>query len=81
MSTFADGMTVLMLNNPFYSQLLMKLRHIEDKNVGTLCVSFGALTYNPDFLAMLDDDECVMAIAHEIQHCVLEHLPMMQFYG
>lgn len=80
MSTFADAVTVLMLNHPFYSQLLMKFKHVEDTSMPTAYVTPTTLGYNPDFLAKLDDDECVFVVAHEIQHAVLEHLPMMQFY-
>lgn len=80
MATFDDCVTSLMLSNPFFSQLLMRLNIEPDDSIGTCAVSINTLYYSPAFFAKLDVDEGVFAIAHEVQHCILQHVEMLHTF-
>lgn len=78
---FDDALMSLLMSQPFFGSLLMKLGHVEDKDIPTLCVDGRNVRYNPDFLAQLDLDEVVFSIAHEVMHEAYQHLPRMRYYA
>lgn len=80
MNLFDEAKMALLMTQPFFGTLLMKLEHVEDRSVPTLCVSTRRIHYNPDFLATLDLDEVVFCVAHEIMHVAWMHLPRMRHY-
>lgn len=80
MTTFDDAATAMLLAHPFFGSLLLKVEHKADDGVGTACISEKELTYSPQFFASLDSDSGVFVVAHEITHCVLQHLPQLREY-
>lgn len=80
MADYTDCKFALQLSQPFYGTLINKLRHTEDENIPTLCVTPYGVRYNPAFMAKLTDDEGVFCIAHEIQHLAWDHLSRMAVY-
>lgn len=60
--------------HPFFGRLVMSLKFIEKKAVGTMGVNkYGVLYYNPDFVDKLSQDELKAVLAHEVLHCAFEH--------
>lgn len=66
--------TALILDHPFFGQLALRLRLIEDNTVPTLCVNGKVIRYNPDFVDGLSPALTRSALVHEVGHCVFEHI-------
>lgn len=77
---FEEAKAVLLFSQPFFGTLLLKLKHVERRDLPTLCVTKSSLEYNPDFLDTLTLDEVVFCIAHEVMHHAWMHLPRMEHY-
>lgn len=80
MAKFDEAVAVLLLGQPFFGTLLMKMEHIQTEEVPTLCVNHNQLLYNQTFLDTLDLDETVFCVAHEVMHQAWQHLPRMSYY-
>lgn len=63
----------LILDQPFYGALCMRLPMIEDETVGTFCTDGKEIRYSPAFLDKLKPREIQAVIAHEVLHCVFLH--------
>ena len=77
---FNDAVSILLLSQPFFGNLLLKMKHVADDKIPTLYVSRRELHYNPDFLDSLDPDEAIFVVAHEVMHQAWQHLPRLQHY-
>lgn len=69
--------TALYIEQPMYGVLALRLKmveHANDPRIKTLAVSAKAIHYNPDYVATLDAFYTMSAIAHELQHIMLDHL-------
>lgn len=66
--------TALILDHPFFGQLALRLKLVEDKSAKTLCVDGKSIHYNPDFVAGLSPALTRSAMVHEVGHCVFEHI-------
>lgn len=82
MASFDEAVSVLLLTQPFFGTLLMKMEHVEDSTLQppTACVNRRQLRYHPDFFASLSLDEAVFVIAHEVMHQAWQHLPRLEYY-
>ncbi|GAB7547877.1 vWA domain-containing protein [Cupriavidus basilensis] len=58
----------LILSQPFFGALLMRLRVVEDPSCKTFWVDGVSLGYNPAFVATLSDLELRGCLAHEVLH-------------
>lgn len=65
--------TGLLIDQPFFGALAMRLELVETPGVKTLDVNGKIVRYNPKFINSLDSDLCKSALAHEVMHCVLNH--------
>jgi len=65
--------TALVLDNPFFGALSMRLKIIEDPKCDTAWVDGTNLGYNPDFVSELPFDQVKGVMAHEVMHCGLNH--------
>lgn len=77
---FNEAVGVLLLGQPFFGQLLLKLKHVPDESVPTLCVSPTHIRFNPEFIDRLTLDEVVFACAHEVMHPAWMHLTFLKDY-
>lgn len=77
---FDDALTVLLLSQPFFGTLLMKMKHKADPAVPTACVSSDTLSYNPDWFDSMTEEEVVFVLAHEVMHQAWQHLPRLKHY-
>jgi predicted metal-dependent peptidase len=66
--------TTLLIDQPFFGTLAMRLKLIEDNTIPTLCVDGKEVLYNADFINGLTQKTTQSALAHEVFHCVLDHV-------
>tara|TARA_B100000780_G_scaffold235981_1_gene176721 strand:- start:659 stop:1885 length:1227 start_codon:yes stop_codon:yes gene_type:complete len=65
--------TQLVLDEPFFGSLALKLKILEDTSCSTAWVDGTTLGYNPDFVDGLPYKQLEGLIAHEVMHCVCCH--------
>ncbi len=82
MQKFEEAISVLLLTQPFFGTLLMKMEHVEDCTLDppTACVNRRQLRYHPDFFESLTVDEAVFVVAHEVMHQAWQHLDRLHYY-
>ncbi len=80
---FEDALGALLLGQPFFGTLLMKLKHVPDPALDppTMAVGNSQIRYHPDFVEKMDIDEIVFGLAHEVMHVAWQHLPRMIHYS
>lgn len=66
--------TSLILTQPFYGMLALRLKFVEDLGTKTLAVDGRHMFYNPEFIRALPSGQIKTAVAHEVMHCVLDHM-------
>lgn len=66
--------TNLLLTQYFWGRLAMMLKMEQTEDVPTLAVDGKRIGYNPNFIMSLNDDLLKSAIAHEIGHCMFNHI-------
>lgn len=66
--------TALIIDQPFFGTLAMRLKLVEDRGIGTLATEGKHIIYNPDFINSLPQKIVQSALAHEVFHCVLDHV-------
>jgi predicted metal-dependent peptidase len=66
--------TQLILSQPFFGTLALRLRTVERHDIQTMAVDGKSLFYNPAFVDTLSDEELRGVIAHEVMHCVHHHM-------
>ena len=65
----------LLLRHPFFGNMATRLRILAaDDWLGTAAVDGRNLYYNTQFFNAMDNKEIEFVIAHEILHCVFDHL-------
>ena len=65
----------LLLRHPFFGNMATRLRILAaDEWLGTAAVDGRNLYYNTQFFNAMDNKEIEFVIAHEILHCVFDHL-------
>lgn len=65
--------TALVMDQPFFGALALRLKVVEDPACKTFWVDGESLGYNPAFLATLNDLECRGVLAHEVLHVANGH--------
>lgn len=77
MATAAQKMTKaranLVMGQPFFGALSLRLKMIEDKNVKTAIVNGESIRYNPDYVDTLPLSKVQGLIAHCVMHCGFLH--------
>lgn len=63
----------LLIDQPFFGQLSMRLQLIQNPNIRTLNVDGKTMNYSPSFVKSLTSSLAKSACAHEVLHCVLHH--------
>lgn len=77
---FNDGVQALLLGQPFFGTLLMKMEHVPEEGCPTLYVDGKRIGYSPDFLAQQDVEQAQFCVAHEVSHAAWMHLDRVQYY-
>jgi predicted Zn-dependent protease len=65
--------TELVLSQPFFGALALRLQVLEDPSTETFWVDGVCLGYNPGYLASLNDLEVRGVLAHEVLHVANGH--------
>lgn len=69
----AKARTHLMLRQPFFGSLALRLKLINDESVRTMCTDGKSIRYNPEFVQMHQIAEIEGVIAHEVMHVAMCH--------
>lgn len=67
-------LNTLILDEPFFSSLAMRLEYKEDNTIDTMCTNGTEIRWSPDFVHCLPDMEITAVICHEVLHCAGGHL-------
>lgn len=65
--------TALILDQPFFGELSLRLKLVEDNSCETAWVDGKHLGYNPKFIDDLNHHEITALVAHEVMHCACGH--------
>lgn len=76
---FEEGVQALLLSQPFFGTLLMKMRHVPEP-CGTLYVDGVHIGYDPDFMAKQSIEQAQFCVAHEVLHAAWLHLDRIKHY-
>lgn len=66
--------TALLIDMPFFGELCLRLKLVEDERVDTMAVDGRNIFYNPKFVASMTLPHTKFVLGHETMHCVYEHL-------
>jgi predicted metal-dependent peptidase len=72
-SKMTAARTSLVLENPFFSSLVLSLKMQADTTCETAWTDGRTLGYNPSFIDSLSHDKVTALWAHEVMHCSLGH--------
>lgn len=64
----------MLLDHPFFGVLALRLQLHEEPSIPTLAVDGTTVFYNPEFVLGLSPELRISAMAHEVMHCVLDHI-------
>ena len=65
----------MLLREPFFGNLATRLKIVDGSGwVPTAATDGKHLYYNKDFIMSLDPEEMIFLIAHEVMHCVYDHM-------
>lgn len=71
---FARARSNLLLDHFFFGRLALYLKAVQDDSIPTLAVDGKHLFYNTQFFLDLPRPLQKSAIAHEVMHCVMQHI-------
>ena len=66
--------TALIIDQPFYGMLALRLKFVEDAGTKTMAVDGVHIFYNVDFVKSLPINQIKTVVAHEVMHCVFAHI-------
>ena len=66
--------TALVLDQPFFGVLALRLKLVEKPSIKTAAIDGKHIFYNPEFVAALSPAETLTLVAHEVMHCVYDHI-------
>lgn len=69
----AKARASLILGEPFFGTIALKLALVEDRSRPTIAVNGKQMRYNPEFIETLSDAELRTVLAHEVLHLCCNH--------
>ena len=75
---FLKARAKLLMDQPFFGTLALRLKVIETDEVDTAATDGSRLMYNAKFVDKLTPHQLVGLIAHEVLHCVFNHMTRRQ---
>lgn len=64
----------LIIHHPFFATLLLGMPTTQDDSVGTLGTDGESIVYSPEWVLKHTFHEVVFGLAHEVGHCILDHM-------
>lgn len=79
---FNEAVTALLMTQPFYGHLLLKMKHVECDTLRpkTMAVSRTTIYYHPELIQSLEVDCIMFILAHEVGHKALDQLERARHY-
>ena len=74
MQAYSKARTHLILDQPFFGTLALRLTPIEDETIDTAGTDGQCIKFNPKWFVKLSEAQRVGLIAHEVMHVVLLHM-------
>jgi len=74
MQAYTKARARLILDQPFFGTLALRLTPIEDETIKTACTNGQYIKFNPKWFLKLTEAQRVGLIAHEVMHVVLLHM-------
>lgn len=68
----------LLMDQPFFGTLAIRLRPVQRDDIKTAATDGTHLFYNPPYIDKLDPVQLRGLIAHEVMHCVFNHMTRRQ---
>ena len=62
------------MDQPFFASLLLGMPVVESKETKTIGTDGEQIVYNPEYINTLTLGETVFVLAHEVMHCVFQHM-------
>lgn len=72
--TLARAKACLILDQPFFASLLLGMELKKDASIPTAGTDGKGIRYNPAWLNAMPVSEVTFVLAHEVMHCVFEHM-------
>lgn len=64
----------LILDQPFFASILLAMPITEDSSIPTMSTDGDSIKFNPEFTEKLTLNETIFVLAHEVLHCVFDHM-------
>lgn len=64
----------LIIDQPFFASLLLPMPISESEEIPTFATDGDRIIYNPTWASTLTQDETTFVMAHEVLHCVFDHM-------
>lgn len=77
-SSMLKARAQLLMDQPFFGTLALRLKLIATEDTDTAATDGTRLIYNPKFIEKLDGPTRKGLIAHEVMHCVFNHMTRRQ---
>ena len=78
MTRIVKARTSIILDNPFFGSLIMRMPVIEDSTCKSLWTDGVSLGFSPAYIETLDQELLKSALCHEILHCAMAHTTRCQ---
>lgn len=72
--TLAKAKAQLILDQPFFASILLGMPMIENETIPTMSTDGESIQYNPKWVSDLKLNELTFVLAHEVLHCVFQHM-------
>lgn len=73
LSQFQKARLRLLIEQPFYGMLAMRLLPVQDSTIDTACTNGKVIRYNPMWFMKLQPDQRKFVVAHEVAHVANRH--------
>jgi len=77
-SLLLKARTALLMDQPFFGTLAIRLKPVADDDIKTAATDGQRLIYAPSYISKLSSPQLKGLIAHEVMHCVFNHMTRRQ---
>ena len=77
-SLLLKARTALLMEQPFFGTLAIRLKPVADDEIKTAATDGQRLIYAPSYISKLTSPQLKGLIAHEVMHCVFNHMTRRQ---
>lgn len=70
----AKARAALIIDQPFFASILLPMPLIESSDIPTMATDGESILFNPEWSDKLTLQETIFVMAHEVLHCVFDHM-------